>query len=63
MQQIYERALHQLGPDAGCYSPPRLLEDALGDKLQTPGFEKWSYDVENHEGALHVKHKGIELPK
>ena len=53
----------QLGDDRGCYSPPRLLEEALGEKLQTGGFEEWSYDVENHDGALHVKHKGIQFPK
>ncbi len=63
MQQIYLRALYQLGDESGCYSPPRLLEEALGEKLQTNGFENWSYDVENHDGALHIKHKGIEFPK
>ena len=26
MQQIYQRALCQLGPDVGCYAPPKLLE-------------------------------------
>lgn len=27
------------------------------------GFENWSYTVENVDGALHVRHKGIELEK
>ena len=31
--------------------------------LKANGFENWSYTVENVDGALHVRHKGIELEK
>eukprot|EP00094_Tigriopus_californicus_P013081 TCALIF_12650-PA protein Name:"Protein of unknown function" AED:0.31 eAED:0.31 QI:0/1/0.5/1/1/1/2/173/157 len=61
MHQIYNRALYQLGPDVGCYAPPRLLEEALKEDLRAPGFEKWTYDIENVEGALHIRHKGVDL--
>ena len=61
MQQIYQRALYQLGPKQGCYAPPKLLEDCLKDDLRVPGFENWSYDVENVDGALRIRHSGIDL--
>ena len=61
MQQIYQRALYQLGPTQGCYAPPKLLEESLKEDLRAHGFENWVYDVENVEGALHIKHSGIEL--
>ena len=34
MQQIYNRALHSLGPDVGCYAPPKLYENELKESLQ-----------------------------
>ena len=81
MQQVYHRALYSLGPDVGCYAPPKLYENELKESLQVRennilfmhfyiflfpkanGFENWSYTVENVDGALHVRHKGIELEK
>jgi len=63
MQQIYNRALYSLGPDVGCYAPPKLLEKELNESLQAPGFENWNYTVENVDGALHVRHSGIDLPQ
>jgi len=62
MQQIYQRALCQLGPDVGCYAPPKLLETAMKESLQVGGFEDWTYTVENVDGALHVRHHNIKLP-
>ncbi|XP_023325846.1 3-hydroxyisobutyrate dehydrogenase, mitochondrial [Eurytemora carolleeae] len=62
MQQIYNRALYSLGPDVGCYAPPILYEREHKESLQAPGFENWTYSVENVDGALHVRHEGIELP-
>jgi len=59
MQQIYHRALYSLGPDVGCYAPPKLYENELKESLQAPGFENWSYTVENVDGALQVRHQGI----
>lgn len=47
----------------GCYVPPRMLEEALGETLKTPGFDKWTYDIENVDGAMHVRHSGIDLPE
>lgn len=61
MQQIYHRALYQLGPTSGCYAPPKLQEDSLGVDLRADGFKDWTYDVENVEGAIHVRHRGIDL--
>ncbi len=61
MQQVYLRALYQLGPEEGCYAPPKLIEESLKEDLRADGFKDWTYDVENVEGALHVRHKGIDL--
>ena len=33
-QQIYNRALYSLGPDVGCYAPPKLYENELNESLQ-----------------------------
>jgi len=60
MQQIYHRALYSLGPDVGCYAPPKLYENELNESLQASGFENWSYTVENVDGALQVRHQGIQ---
>ena len=40
MHEIYQRALDTYGPEVGCYTPPRLLEDKVGTKLRSPGFDK-----------------------
>merc|ERR1711997_1214799 len=61
MQQLYQHCLYQFGPDVGCYGPPKILEDALKTEYRAKGFENWSYEVENIEGALHVRHKNINL--
>lgn len=61
MQQIFQRALYQFGPQHGCYAPPKLLEDCLKDDLQVPGFENWSYDIENVDGAFRIRHNGIDM--
>ena len=61
MQQLYQHCLIQFGPDVGCYGPPKIMEDVLKTKFRGKGFENWSYDVENIEGALHVRHKNIDL--
>ena len=61
MQEIYLRALKTYGSEVGCYTPPRLLEDTMNEKLRASGFENWSYDVDNVDGALHIRHKGIKL--
>ena len=34
MQQVYHRALYSLGPDVGCYAPPKLYENELQESLQ-----------------------------
>ena len=46
-----------MGPDVGCYAPPKLYENELQESLQAPGFENWSYTVENVDGALQVQEK------
>ena len=46
-----------MGPDVGCYAPPKLYENELKESLQAPGFENWSYTVENVDGALQVLEK------
>ena len=40
MQQIYNRAQHSLGPDVGCYAPPKLWENELNESLQVGQFKK-----------------------
>ena len=60
MQQIYQKSLETYGADVGCYTPPRLLEDKMNETLRVKGFENWTYDVENVEGALEIRHKGID---
>ena len=37
------------------------IEQALGKEYRADGFTNWSYDVENVDGALHVRHKNIDL--
>ena len=61
MQQLYQHCLIQFGPDVGCYGPPKILENALKQEYRAKGFENWNYEVENIEGALHVRHKNIDL--
>lgn len=39
-----------------------MLEEASGESLRVPGFEEWSYEIENKDGAMQVRHHGIELP-
>ena len=40
MQQTYHRALYSLGPDVGCYAPPKLLENELKESLQVDEGER-----------------------
>ena len=61
MEQIYSKAMIQYGKDAGCYIPPKLAEDALGEDLRAKGFENWTYDIEHVDGSLTVRHKNIDL--
>ena len=51
---------------------PKILENALNTQYRAKGFENWTYEVENIDGALHrlgarlygIRHKGppIGLP-
>ena len=41
--------------------PPKILENALNTQYRAKGFENWTYEVENIDGALHVRHKNINL--
>ncbi|MDK2413520.1 NAD-binding protein, partial [Aphanizomenon sp. 202] len=43
---IYRRTQYQLGDEAGCYSPPKTYELALGESLQVQDFKDWTYDNE-----------------
>ena len=49
MQQIYNRAQHSLGPDVGCYAPPKLWENELNESLQV-GNQIAIYTI--HTGQL-----------
>jgi 3-hydroxyisobutyrate dehydrogenase len=62
-QQVFQRALYQFGPEAGCYSTPALLEVALKENLRVEGFKDWTYDLVVVDGAMQVRHKGIKLPE
>ena len=37
IEEIYERAQKELGPEKGCYIPPKMLENHLGESLAQPG--------------------------
>jgi len=58
---IYRRGQYQFGDEAGCYIPPKCLEEAMGESLNIPGFEKWVYDNEINNRSIAVKHSNIKL--
>ena len=60
VQQMYNRALSKYGPDAPCYIPAKLVEDACQESLQNDAFKDWSYSIENVDGSAVIRHKGIE---
>ncbi|XP_064122548.1 2-(hydroxymethyl)glutarate dehydrogenase-like [Macrobrachium nipponense] len=60
---VYRRAEYQYGEEAGCYIPPKGMEDALNESLQIPGFEKWGYNIVIEEGSLNIRHEGIHQNK
>lgn len=62
-QQIYNKAMYSYGDEAPCYSPPRMLEEALRVDLRCEGFENWSYSIEDVDGSSVIRHHGIELIK
>jgi hypothetical protein len=49
------------GEDAPCYSPPRMLEEALGESLRCKDFKDWSYSIQNVDGSAVIRHHGIKL--
>lgn len=61
VQQIYNRGLYTYGADAPCYIPAKLLEDTLNEPLQCPGFENWSYSIDNVDGSSVIRHHDIDL--
>lgn len=60
MQRTYDRALAMYGKEAGCYVPPKMLEEDLKESLRAPGFEDWTYDLGFVDGAIRVTHKNIK---
>ena len=60
-QQNFHRAQYQYGDGASCYSPPRMLEESLGESLRMEEFNDWSYSVDNLDGTAVVRHHGIKL--
>ncbi len=40
-----------------------MLEEALGESLRVKGFENWTYDIENKEGAMQVQKHMFFLKK
>jgi len=63
VQQMYNRALSKYGPDAPCYIPAKLVEDACHESLQNDAFKDWSYSIENVDGSAVIRHKGIDTPR
>lgn len=57
---IYRRTQYQLGDEAGCYSPPKTYELALGESLQIQDFKDWTYDNEIYKGSLVVSHNNLD---
>lgn len=46
VEQNYLRAMYKYGPTAGSTHPAKLIQDALGTKMDAPGFEDWSYTTQ-----------------
>ena len=63
VQQMYNRALSMYGPDAPCYSPAKIVEDATGERLQHEAFNGWDYSVENVDGSLVIRHENIDVKR
>lgn len=61
VQQIYNRALYSYGESAPCYSPPKMLEDALMENLRCDDFKNWSYSIQNIDGSAVIRHHGVDL--
>ncbi|CAL4076295.1 unnamed protein product [Meganyctiphanes norvegica] len=57
---IFRQAQYQYGDDAGCYSAPKLLEDALQTPLQDERFKNWTFDNDIINGNVVTKHYGVE---
>ncbi|XP_042227136.1 2-hydroxy-3-oxopropionate reductase-like isoform X2 [Homarus americanus] len=58
---IYRKAEYQFGEEAGCYIVPKAIELALGESLQSPGFDTWEYDNVVENGSLITKHVGVDV--
>lgn len=56
--KVYEEARIKYGNNAPSSLPPKLMEDALNEPLQTGGFDEWSYSikVDQINGAVSVIH-------
>lgn len=58
VEQIYRRAMHKYGKDAGSSHPAKLTPDDIGDTVYTPGYENWTYTIEKVTGGgIGVVHK------
>ena len=57
---IYRRTMYQFGEEAGCYSTPKTFEMEMNESLNIPGFENWSHENEYLDGAVVVKHCGLD---
>ncbi|XP_013401163.1 uncharacterized protein LOC106167038 [Lingula anatina] len=58
VEQIYRRAMHKYGEDAGSSHPPKLLEDDLKEPLRQEGYDNWYYTIEKVQGGgIAVVHK------
>ena len=60
VDEMYERAMSAMGENAPCYSPPKMLEEALNENLQCAEFNDWSYSIDNSKGSCNVDHHGID---
>ena len=56
VEEIYNEARLFYGDDKGSSHPAKLLQDVLGEKLQTTGYDDWTYSINISDGSMAVKH-------
>merc|ERR1719263_433514 len=56
VEQLYNEARFKYGENSPSSIPAKLIEDALEERLYTPGYENFSYTVRNLKDSWAVEH-------
>lgn len=56
VEQLYNEARFRYGENSPSTIPAKLIEDALEERLYTPGYENFSYTVRNLKDSWAVEH-------